>query len=347
MASSWTDEANATAKQYAEALKKQSQYLIDQQNQAKQNTLDALENQRTNSINNLNASKDTINQTALDNAKQANINRMLSLKDNNSAMNRAGLSSQGVVGSQVNSINNNYGTNLNEILKNKANQLQDVDNQINSTNLQYDTNRINSINEYDSNIASLQNQIDQQALSQYNTIYQQILAQKQQEYQNQQAEAERQEAIRQFNEQMAYQKARDAESDRQAWAKINASKINFTDSNSSSKRIKTKYYEGNINEDTKYGTFDTLDTNGVKYQPNNVAGAKLYESGYKVSDLFTSPNYGKTGANIDNQNVWKTKDGKFYVWDGSQNKYIDMENYFNVSKNNRILTSPTGVILTR
>ena len=75
MASSWTDEANATAKQYAEALKKQSQYLIDQQNQAKQNTLDALENQRTNSINNLNASKDTINQTALDNAKQANIRR--------------------------------------------------------------------------------------------------------------------------------------------------------------------------------------------------------------------------------------------------------------------------------
>ena len=236
MASSWTDEANATAKQYAEALKKQSQYLIDQQNQAKQNTLDALENQRTNSINNLNASKDTINQTALDNAKQANINRMLSLKDNNSAMNRAGLSSQGVVGSQVYSINNNYGTNLNEILKNKANQLQDVDNQINSTNLQYDTNRINSINEYDGNIASLQNQIDQQALSQYNTIYQQVLAQKQQEWQNQQQEyqnqleeAARQESIRQFNEQMAYQKARDAESDRQAWAKINASKLGFND----------------------------------------------------------------------------------------------------------------------
>lgn len=347
MASSWTDEANATAKQYAEALKKQSQYLIDQQNQAKQNTLDALENQRTNSINNLNASKDTINQTALDNAKQANINRMLSLKDNNSAMNRAGLSSQGVVGSQVNSINNNYGTNLNEILKNKANQLQDVDNQINSTNLQYDTNRINSINEYDGNIASLQNQIDQQALSQYNTIYQQILAQKQQEWQNQQAEAERQEAIRQFNEQMAYQKARDAESDRQAWAKINTSNYGSFSGSDNSKKVKTSYYEGNINPDTQYGTFGTLDKNGVKYQPNNVGGVKLSNSGYKMSDLFDTGNIGSTGVNVDNQKVWKTANGKYYVWDGSQNKYIDLDGYFSISNNGRVLTSPTGIVLTR
>ena len=347
MASSWTDEANATAKQYAEALKKQSQYLIDQQNQAKQNALNVLENQRNNSINNLNANKDTINQTALDNAKQANINRMLSLKDNNSAMNRAGLSSQGVVGSQVNSINNNYGTNLNEILKNKANQLQDIDNQINSTNLQYDTNRINSINEYDGNIASLQNQIDQQALAQYNTIYQQVLAQKQQEWQNQQAEAERQEAIRQFNEQMAYQKARDAESDRQAWAKLNANNYSGFSGTNNSKKIKTNYYEGDINPDTQYGTFNTLDSNGVKYQPNNVGGSKLKNSGYKVSDLFGAGNTGSTGANIDSQKVWKTSSGKYYVWDGSQNKYIDLDKYFSVTNNGKVLTSPTGIVITR
>lgn len=294
MASSWTDEANATAKQYAEALKKQSQYLVDQQNQAKQNTLNALENQRTDSINNLNANKDTINQTALDNAKQANINRMLSLKDNASAMNRAGLSSQGVVGSQVNSINNNYGSTLNEILKNKANQLQDVDNQINSTNLQYDTNRINSINEYDNNIASLQNQIDQQALSQYNTIYQQVLAQKQQEYQNQQAElerqeairqynetlayqkakeeAERQESIRQFNEQLAYQKARDAESDRQAWAKIKASSFDDTSNNP----------YGKVNyTDTGF----TVSSNGSELPILESEGKYYYKNGNNYVDI--------------------------------------------------------------
>ena len=182
-------------------------------------------------------------------------------------MNRAGLSSQGVVGSQVNSINNNYGTNLNEILKNKANQLQDVDNQINSTNLQYDTNRINSINEYDGNIASLQNQIDQQALSQYNTIYQQILAQKQQEYQNQQAEAERQEAIRQFNEQMAYQKARDAESDRQAWAKINASKLGFNDT-TNNPLGSIKYNDTGYTVEANGSSTPILESDGKYYYKN-------------------------------------------------------------------------------
>lgn len=348
MASSWTEEANETAKQYAEAIKKQSQYLIDQQNEAKQNTLSSIENQRTNAVNTLNANKDTINQTALDNAKQANINRMISLKDNTSAMNRAGLSTQGIVGSQVNSINNNYGTNLNSILKDKANQLQDVDNQVASTNLQYDTNRINAINEYDSNISSLQNQIDQQALAQYNTIYQQVLAQKQQEWENEQAELERQEAIRQYNETLAYQKSLNSSSNSGSGGSSGGNTY-FTENNnnptSTTTQVKTKYYSGNINSDTKYGTFGTLDENGVKYQPNNVNNQKLSYSGYRVSDLFGTGNTGSTGANIDNQKVWKTAGGSYYVWDGSQNKYIEMNQYLTASKNGKILTSPTGVII--
>ena len=207
MAVSWMEEAKETAKKYADALKQQSQYLIDQQNQAKQNTLDAIENERLNAINNLNAGKDTIRQEALNNAKQANINRLLSLKDNQSAMSRAGLGTQGIVGSQVNSINNSYGTNLNSIIRDRTNQLQAVDDQVNNANIQYDTNRLNAINQYDSNIANLQNQIDTQALNQYNTVYAQLLAQKQQEWENQLAELQRQEAIRQYNANLALQQA--------------------------------------------------------------------------------------------------------------------------------------------
>lgn len=312
MASNWLDEANQTAKKYSDAIKKQSQYLIDQQNQSRQNVLNSIENQRINTINNLNSNKDTIKQTALDNARQANINRMLSLKDNEGAMSRAGLDTQGIVGSQVNSINNNYGTNLNTILKDKANSLQGVNDQINSANIQYDTNRLNAINEYDSNIAALQNQIDQQALNQYNIIYQQVLAQKQQEYKNQLAEAQRQEAIRQFNIQ-------------RSTSSSPTSQYSFSNTGSSSNNIKTDYYSGSINPDTKYGTFGTLDKNGVKYQPDNVGGEKLSSSGKRISDYFGKGTVtGASGANMDNQRVWKTRTGNYYVWDGSQNKYVDI-----------------------
>lgn len=344
MASSWMQEADEYAKKYAQALKEQSQYLIDQQNQAKQNTLNTIENERLNAVNTLNSGKDSVRQTAEENAKQANINRMLALRDNQGAMSRAGLSTQGIVGSQVNSINNSYGNNLNSILKDRASQLKAIDDQVNSTNLQYDTNRINAINQYDQNIADLNSQIDANALNQYNTSVAQYLAQKQQEYENQQAEAAQQEAIRQYNEQLAYQKEQDAIKNAQTWAQINANNYSFGDSNSNN-TIKTNYYEGAINPDTKYGTFNTLDKNGVKYQPDNVGGEKLSNSGYKVKDLFGDGWQGSTGASLSNQKVWKTGIGKYYVWDGSQNSYIDVTSKLRAVGN--MYTAPTGVTFTK
>lgn len=329
MANNWLTEAQQMAKRYAEELKKQNQYLIDQQNAAKQNSISSLENERLNAINNLNSGKETVRQTALDNAKQANINRLLSLKDNQGAMSRAGLSTQGIVGSQVNSINNNYGTALNNVLKSKAQGLQDIDSQINTSNLQYDTNRNNLVNQYDSNIASLQKQIDSEALNQYNTEVSRILALKQQEYENQQAEAARQEQIRQYNASLASQRSQ-----------TQTQSYNFSDG-SSSTRIKTNYYEGEINPDTKYGTFGTTDKNGVKYQPDNVGGNKLSGSGFKVKDLFGQGNTGQTGANIDNQKIWRSTDGKFYIWDGSVNRYIDRT----IQIQNAILTGVANQVL--
>lgn len=336
MASSWIKEAEENAKKYAQALKEQSQYLIDQQNQAKQNTLNTIENERLNTINALNSGRDTIKQTAEENAKQANINRMLALKDNQSTMNRAGLSTQGLVGSQVNSINNSYGNNLNSILSDRASQLKSIDDQINNTNLQYDTNRLNAINQYDQNIASLNSQIDANALNQYNTTYAQYLAQKQQEHQNQVAEIERQEAIRQFNAQLELQKQQAAQDNAISWAQINNSNptLQFTDT--PAQQIQTDYYNGNIHSDAKYGVFNTTDNNGIKYQPNNVAGSKLTSSGYKVKDIFSNSAFGSTGASLGNQKIWKTSSGNYYVWDGSINDYIDVTDKVKQSINKKM-----------
>lgn len=68
---------------------------------------------------------------------------------------------------------------------------------------------------------------------------------------------------------------------------------------------------------------DVLDANGFYdaskafkgngYQPNNYKGQPLSESG--ITDVI----------NGNRQNVWKTPDGKLYIWIGAQNKYVPYE----------------------
>lgn len=82
----------------------------------------------------------------------------------------------------------------------------------------------------------------------------------------------------------------------------------YTDSYGNTYKMKNGYnpYTGTYNKDVKEGTF----SNG--YQPNNVDGNKLSKSG-------------KTGSiNGQEQNIWKTSDGKYYYWDGTKNKYYEL-----------------------
>ena len=86
----------------------------------------------------------------------------------------------------------------------------------------------------------------------------------------------------------------------------------------------TQYYKGNYNTDAMTnGKVDKSKVFSNGYQPNNVNGNKLSSSGATVGQIFGSGNYGLTGALLDNQTVWTTNN-KFYIWDGSQNKYIDV-----------------------
>ena len=133
----WIKEAEEQAKRYSDSIKTSNQYLIDQLNKARDNSLSqleqshnsALENlqrQQDNALYNLNNQKSNIYRTANDNAQQLNINRLLNLRDNQYAMNRAGLGTQGLVGSQVNSINNNYGRNLTDVLNQRVKDLNNL-----------------------------------------------------------------------------------------------------------------------------------------------------------------------------------------------------------------------------
>lgn len=229
----WIKEAEEQAKKYSDNIKTSNQYILDQLMESKNNTLAQLQKQQDNALYNINSNKSNINATAEENARQANINRLLALKSNEQAMNRAGLGTQGIVGSQVNSINSDYGNNLTAILNEKVSGLRDLQKQTADTNLNYDNSRLDLENKYSANYADLQGQINDKALNQYNAVYQNYLAMKQQEYENQQAELARQEAIRQYNENLALQKAQleyqrqqDAIANAQRWAQINASNDN-------------------------------------------------------------------------------------------------------------------------
>lgn len=299
----WINAANNLKNKTTNDYINQNQGIINSINQQRDAEMKGLENNNLQAINQLNQNKETVNKKALDNAKAANVNRLLALKDNKNAMSRAGLSSQGLVGSQVNSINNNYGSNLNTILKDKASGLRDIENQINNTNLQYDTNKSNLAAQYASTLANQQANINNAATQLGLQAYNDYISQQQAyaNYEAQRQEAERQNAL--------------------SWAQLNASNNSrsFGDYGNSHD-VNTQYYQGPLNPDTQYGTFKTVDKNGTEYQPNNIGGVKLKSSGKTAGQMFGNNFTNSSGVNVANQKVWRI-DNKYYIWNGTRNEY--------------------------
>ena len=183
--------------------------------------------------------------------------------------------------------------------------------------------------QYKNDLLNTQIQLQNETSDRYHSRWQDVLGQINTE--NQLAEE-----IRQYNEQMAYQKQRDAVSDTQWQKEYNLSVLSANSKKESTKtyEVNTPYYQGKKNSDCQYGTFGTKDANGISYQPNNVGVyidengdkqvKKLKSSGKTVAQMYGSGSLiGASGANLDNQTVWKY--GKsYYIWDGSQNQYVKM-----------------------
>lgn len=250
-----------------------------------------------------------------------------------------------------------YDNDMNEARLN--NDVQKAQNALNKLQmqLQYTDSFYNNQNNLTQNQLSTSQALNSEYYNRYQNEYANIQAEKQRQEQIRQWEMELAEQQKQYNEQFAYKKEQDAltqanwekqlayqqEQDRLAqsnWEREYALSKQTTDYNTnggnnvvledntelslSNNQINTPYYQGAINPDTQYGTFNTKDSNGIKYQPNNVGGNKLSKTGKTVSEMLNViGNTGSTGINIDNQNVWTTN-GKYYVWDGSLNKYVDI-----------------------
>ena len=164
------------------------------------------------------------------------------------------------------------------------------------------------------------------------------------------------EQIRQYNEQMEYQKAQDernyqlqlqqiayqkeqdernyqlqlqqlAEEQRQFNTKQTTTSATIN-KNSGDQQIKTQYYSGPIAENVGGYGYMGKDENGVAYQPKGVyvlhngqyVPMKLEKTGKTAQQMFGKGSTNSSRVNIDKQNVWKAG-GFYFVWNGTKNEY--------------------------
>lgn len=306
---------------------KQTQYQVDLQNQNKER---AEKEYQKEAIASKNAYYDFINPYGV----QAEIQAQ-------NGLNRAGYSE--TVKSQAWTTQQNRTAqakaSMNEAKLQFDNAIKEayLNNDVNKANLalqifqqQHDEalRNFNYISDTKQNQLSTSLNLDSEYNNRYNTLYSQIQQEKATAEAIRQWEAEMAEQQRQYNESLAYQKEQDRIA-QENWEKEYAlSQANVKNKNSGGGNNNNNNgidlttgtlnpYTGTRNKDADKGTFSN------EYQPDNVNGEKLSKSGYKVSDIFANSAYGSTGVSLANQSIW-TANGKYYVWDGSIDDYIDV-----------------------
>ena len=309
---STASEIIATAKTEAEAARQSALSSLSGMSNNLQSGYDtqkqATTDYYTNMMNNL---QNAYNKDA----KSAYANSMTNRQALSNSLNRMGLTNSGYGVSQLLGINSQYSKNLadlqNTLATNKAN-----------TGYQQQQALADLYSDYTSNKNKLDQYLYEAGQNAYDNAYDRTYKAELDAYDR--AYQAEQDAIANALQQQYY-------SYRQSSNRNSNNQNNDIDlpQNPTTYAVNTDYWQGDLNSDTQYGTFKTTDKNGVRYQPNNVGGNKLTSTKKTVGQTFGAGNYGSTGASLDNQNVWYTKvNGKkqYYVWDGSQNRYIDVTN---------------------
>lgn len=130
LAQEYANSQTANVGNDSQALLSQYEKIAEQQKQA-------LQNQQQLATNQINSQKDQVLQTYNDNARQAYINSMLGKKTVEEELSQAGLNTSGLVGSAYANVENAYGNNLATLQKSRDNSINDINKQLNDTQLQY------------------------------------------------------------------------------------------------------------------------------------------------------------------------------------------------------------------
>lgn len=213
-----------------------------------------------------------------------------------------------------------YDLDMNEAIVN--NDVQKAQNALAKLEMMlgYNETYINNKNSIAQSQLTNQQQLDSEYYGRYMDMINQINTEKQ-----------REEAIRQFEAQMAYQRERDAVADSKWQQEYNLSKKN-NNVVYGSPISDNPIVEGTSTD--KYGNSSEIQSktdyyfkNG--YQPRYVNGQKLNPDG-KVQDHLMS------NAKLAGQTLW-TAGGRYYVWIGNGNKggdYVDVTDQVNAHKKN-------------
>lgn len=337
--------ASDYAQAQADLIRKQQQYLLDEAKKSEENRLKALETANQQAIDKLNQNKVTVNENADNLNRQEYLSKMLNQESLNQNLSRYRIGTSGARETSLNSLYANYGENVNKINTDRNQGLRDIDNQISDTNLSYETNRNSVLSEEAQRRLQLQQQIDAQAQSRYSEAYQWYVAEEERKEAQRRYEEELRQLEREYQlqkEQIALQREQHQREYELAKYQVYGSGSGYSLSGSSSGSyskngygIVANPYTGTVNSDAQYGVFEWSNNPGTGYQPNNIGGSKLSKSGYKVKDVFANTAYGSTGISLANQSIWKTN-GKYYIWDGSRNGYIDVTSKVKSSIKNKV-----------
>lgn len=230
---------------------------------------------------------------------------------------------------------NTYQNRLANANKTMQDAITEYDNSMNEARVNYDTKKAENAFEklklmlsyaksyYDTNATLGQNQLQnsQNLRSEYNNQYNTIRNQLQNE-------KELEEKIRQYNENMAYQKERDKVSDEQ-WRKeynLSQTKIyNSGDKNTYELTDEDSVLDafGNNTQTQGMGNYYFKKANGsYTDQPSYINNVRLQTNGVTAGQIGVVTNGIGKGYRI-----W-TDGNKYYVWNNNAKTYLDVTNYY-------------------
>ena len=167
--------SNQTTQQLADAYAKsqtantgtETQALLDQYNKAAQAQQDALNQRQELAVNQINAQKDDVLEAYHTNARQAYINKMLGQKNVQQQLSQAGLNTTGVMNSAYSNLENTYGNSLSALQASRDKNINDINRQVNDTNMQYDIQRNELLSNIENARLDLQKYGNELAYSRY------------------------------------------------------------------------------------------------------------------------------------------------------------------------------------
>ena len=159
--------ANEYAKQQTVNASNDTQALLSQYEKIAEQQKQVLNNKQQLATNQINSQKDNVMQTYNDSARQAYINSMLGKKNVEQQLSQAGLNTSGLLGSAYANVENAYGNNLATLQNNRDNSINDINKQINETNMQYEIQRNQLLSDIENSKLELQKYGNELAYQKY------------------------------------------------------------------------------------------------------------------------------------------------------------------------------------